>query len=123
MAIDKAREQDKVLANIHAETDPAKRQALIEGLLAGQGKNVNEHRFIKVEGGEEVAPDGMTKIKRPSGVFDAVTKQFIPMGATPVAQSFTKSDVDKALSAGADRKAVAERIKQMGGNPADYGLI
>ena len=87
MAIDKAREQDKVLANIHAETDPAKRQALIEGLLAGQGKNVNEHRFIKVEGGEEVAPDGMTKIKRPSGVFDAVTKQFIPMeqSAAPTA--------------------------------------
>jgi hypothetical protein len=37
-------------------------------------------------------------------------------------QSFGKADVDAALKGGADRAKVAERIKSMGGNPADYGL-
>jgi len=36
--------------------------------------------------------------------------------------SFTSSDVSSALAAGADRAKVAERIKSLGGNPADYGL-
>lgn len=120
-AVAKGQEYEKMAADIRAETDPAKRQSMIESLLATQGKNPAENRYVKVDGGEEIGPDGMTKIRRPSGVFDSVTKQFIPM--TPNAQSFTKADVDKAISSGADRKAVAERIKQMGGNPADYGLV
>jgi phage/plasmid-associated DNA primase len=120
-AVSKGQEYEKMAADIRAEADPAKRQSMIENLLATQGKNPAENRYVKVDGGEEIGPDGMTKIRRPSGVFDSVTKQFIPM--TPNAQSFTKADVDKAISSGADRKAVAERIKQMGGNPADYGLV
>lgn len=36
--------------------------------------------------------------------------------------TFTRDDVHAAIGAGADRAKVAERIKSMGGNPADYGL-
>ena len=75
----KTKAQSDLLAKISGETDPAKRSALIDSLLAGQGKNPAEHRYVKVDGGEEIGPDGMTKIKRPSGVFDTQTQQFIPM--------------------------------------------
>lgn len=75
----KGQAQNDLLAKIRGETDPAKRMALIDSLMAGQGKNPAEHRYVKVDGGEEIGPDGITKIKRPSGVFDTQTQQFIPM--------------------------------------------
>lgn len=40
----------------------------------------------------------------------------------PKAATFTRDDVHAAISAGADRAKVIERIKSFGGNPADYGL-
>lgn len=52
--------------------------------LRGKGQSASD-RFLTVPGGEEVGPDGMTKIKKPSGVFDAQTQKFVPMdggGAT-----------------------------------------
>ena len=100
----KTKAQSDLLAKISGETDPAKRSALIDSLLAGQGKNPSEHRYVKVDGGEEIGPDGMTKIKRPSGVFDTQTQQFIPM--TPQqqgggAQKFSSpADVAAAKAAG-----------------------
>ena len=48
--------------------------------LTGKAKPASD-RFMTVQGGEEVSADGMTKIKKPSGVFDAQTGQFVPMGA------------------------------------------
>lgn len=36
--------------------------------------------------------------------------------------AFSREEVDAALKAGADRAKVADRIKSLGGNPADYGL-
>ncbi|NBU79962.1 MAG: hypothetical protein EBS50_12990, partial [Sphingomonadaceae bacterium] len=62
----KGQAQNDLLAKIRGESDPAKRMALIDSLMAGQGKNPAEHRYVKVDGGEEIGPDGMTKIKRPS---------------------------------------------------------
>ena len=100
----KTKAQSDLLAKISGETDPAKRMALIDSLMAGQGKNPAEHRYVKVDGGEEIGPDGMTKIKRPSGVFDTQTQQFIPM--TPQqhgggAQKFSSpADVAAAKAAG-----------------------
>lgn len=38
------------------------------------------------------------------------------------AQQFSGADVQAAIKAGADPQKVAERIKSMGGNPAEYGL-
>lgn len=53
----------------------------IETLRALNGKsNQATDRYMTVQGGEEIGPDGMTKIKKPSGVFDAQTQQFVPMG-------------------------------------------
>ena len=99
----KGQAQNDLLAKIRGETDPAKRMAMIDSLMAGQGKNPAEHRYVKVDGGEEIGPDGMTKIKRP-GVFDTQTQQFIPM--TPQqqgggAQKFSSpADVAAAKAAG-----------------------
>lgn len=95
---------------------------MIESLLVAQGKNPLADRYIKVDGGEEIGPDGMTKIKRPSGVYDTVTQQFKPMNNAGGARSFTQADVDAAIKGGADKAKVAERIESMGGNPKDYGL-
>lgn len=51
------------------------------------------------------------------------TRQPSPQAAQqPKAASFTRDDVHAAINAGADRSKVIERIKSMGGNPADYGL-
>lgn len=46
--------------------------------LRGKGGSASD-RFLTVQGGEEIGPDGMTKIKKPSGVFDAQTQKFVSM--------------------------------------------
>lgn len=96
----------------------------IETLRALNGKtNQATDRFMAVQGGEEIGPDGMTKIKRPGGVFDAQTGRFVEMNPQQGgAGKFSKADVESALAKGADKAKIAERIKSMGGNPADYGL-
>jgi len=48
-------------------------------LRALTGKGQASDRYLTVAGGEEIGPDGMTKIKKPSGVFDAQTQKFVPM--------------------------------------------
>lgn len=48
-------------------------------LRALTGKGQASDRYLTVPGGEEIGPDGMTKIKRPSGVFDAQTQKFVSM--------------------------------------------
>jgi hypothetical protein len=104
MGLAKEKQHQDMLSQIHAETDPAKRQSLIEGLLAGQGKNPAEHRYIKVEGGEVLGPDGFNKIKQPSGVFDAVTKQFIPMDHPDAAPAGAAPHKDGTKLLGKDGK-------------------
>ena len=47
--------------------------------LTGKGGAPASDRYMTVQGGEEIGPDGMTKIKRPGGVFDAQTQKFVPM--------------------------------------------
>ena len=96
----------------------------IETLRAINGKGIQAtDRFMAVQGGEEIGPDGMTKIKRPGGVFDAQTGRFVEMNPQQGgAGKFSKADVESALAKGADKAKIAERIKAMGGNPADYGL-
>jgi len=98
-ALDKASQQAESIKAIQAEKDPAKRQSMIESLLVAQGKNPLADRYIKVDGGEEIGPDGMTKIKRPSGVYDTVTQQFKPMDSTgasqkPAAPQWTVEDYE-----------------------------
>lgn len=45
----------------------------LASLQALTGKNPNADRYITVQGGEEIGPDGMSKIRRPSYVFDQQT--------------------------------------------------
>lgn len=53
-------------------------------LRALTGKGQATDRYLTVPGGEEIGPDGMTKIKKPSGVFDAQTQKFVSMdGGSP----------------------------------------
>lgn len=93
MALDRSKQHNEAIAKIQSEIDPSKRMAMIDSLLASQGKNPNYHRFLRIEGGEEIAPDGSTKIKRPSGVFDTQTKQFIPMNAPATGNADVTVDV------------------------------
>ena len=81
-ALDRAAEQDKALAAIRAEQDPVKRQALADAYLVSRDKNPLTDRYIKVDGGEELGPDGMTKIRRPDQLFEVATRQTVPLDAT-----------------------------------------
>lgn len=84
--------KDAQAQGILAQTDSAKMLADIQRkVLAGDpqaaasyraltGKTTQaSDRYMTVQGGEEIGPDGMTKIKRPGGVFDAQTQKFVPM--------------------------------------------
>lgn len=83
---------------ILAQTDSTKMLADIQRkALAGDaqaaatyraltGKGNASDRYLTVQGGEEIGPDGMTKIKKPSGVFDAQTQRFVSMDGGAQAQ-------------------------------------
>ena len=116
-----------LVAKAAAEPDQGKRQQFIDAALAMQGKdNKQEKNLQVVDLGSESAPDGMGGVKaipRGQALYDASTKQWVPMASGSVQQtSFSKSDVDSAIKAGASKETVAARIKSMGMNPKDYGL-
>ena len=74
-------ESDKMIDDIRKKAIAGDAQSLaVYQALTGKAKPATD-RFMAVQGGEEVGLDGMTKIKKPSGVFDAQTGQFVPMGA------------------------------------------
>lgn len=94
---------------IMAQTDSARMLADIQKkALAGDAQAAASYRaltgksapasdrYMTVQGGEEIGPDGMTKIKRPGGVFDAQTQKFVPMdgGGQPKQQQAPTSAVD-----------------------------
>ena len=84
--------KDAQAQGILAQTDSARMLADIQKkALAGDAQAAASYRamtgksapasdrYMTVQGGEEIGPDGMTKIKRPGGVFDAQTQQFVSM--------------------------------------------
>ena len=73
-------ESAQMLAGIQKKALAGDPQAMASYLaLTGKKPNAATDRFMTVQGGEEVGPDGMTKIKKPSGVFDAQTQRFVSM--------------------------------------------
>jgi hypothetical protein len=69
-----------MLAGIQQKAMAGDPQAMASYLaLTGKKPNAATDRYMTVQGGEEIGPDGMTKIKRPSGVFDAQTQRFVSM--------------------------------------------
>ena len=73
-------ESATMLADIQKKALAGDPQAMASYLaLTGKKPSAATDRFMTVQGGEEVGPDGMTKIKKPSGVFDAQTQQFVSM--------------------------------------------
>lgn len=70
----------KQLQDLHtaygAETDPVKQRAIAEQIRVLSGKG-GADRYIPVQGGEEIGPDGITKIHRPGSIFDTGSRQFI----------------------------------------------
>ncbi len=96
-ALAQAAQQKNMLARLN---DPSltteQRQALYNDILVSKGKDPNEGRLIKVEGGEELTADGMQKIKRPSGVYDDRVGRFIPM--IEGQQQYTGSTVPSAAA-------------------------
>ena len=101
--------KDAQAQGILAQTDSARMLADIQKkALAGDAQAAASYRaltgksapasdrYMTVQGGEEIGPDGMTKIKRPGGVFDAQTQKFVPMdgGGQPKQQQAPASAVD-----------------------------
>lgn len=82
-ALTAGQEQQNLTASVIADLQQRARAGdakALETLRALNGKTAQAtDRFMAVQGGEEIGPDGMTKIKRPGGVFDAQTGQFVPM--------------------------------------------
>lgn len=69
-------ESAKMLADIQRKALAGDQQAAATyRALTGKGNAAD--RYLTVQGGEEVGPDGMTRIKRPSAVFDAQSGQFV----------------------------------------------
>ena len=74
-----AQEQQLIARLNDPKLTPEEKLDVRNNLLVMNNKNPNADRFLRIEGGEEIGPDGMTKIRRPSGVFDTVTQTFKPM--------------------------------------------
>lgn len=72
------------------------------------------NRYITVPGGEETGPDGMTKIKRPSRVFDAQTNQWVNDGGQVASQQSAPASAIEYLKKNPNQ---AEAFK------AKYGYI
>lgn len=107
---------DKAIADLRAKAIAGDEKALATmRALAGKTTQASD-RYLTVQGGEEIGPDGMTKVKRPSGVFDAQTQKFIPTDA-PAAGAAQKAQgtAPKTPQAGEIRGG----FKFKGGNPAD----
>ena len=97
-----------MLEDIDAEQDPTKRRVMMDTLLASQGKNPSEHRYVKVGGGEVLGPDGFSKVKQAEGVFDTINQKFIPMNAAGAAPAAQAGAVGKVAVAGPTYASKAE---------------
>lgn len=102
-------ESSKALADIHKKALAGDQQAAsVYRSLTGKGAS---DRYLTVQGGEEIGPDGMTKIKRPGGVFDSQTQKFVPMDGAASGQP--------GKPAAPQVGEVRGGYKFKGGNPAD----
>ena len=99
---------------------PEQRLSMRSDLLAMQGKNPNEHRFIKGDNVKVYNDMGQVIGEQQGGFFDTATMQPVGQPQRPVT---TKEEVDKAIASGKiTKEQAAARIKAAGGNPKDYGL-
>ncbi len=108
----------KQLQDLHAaygsETDPAKQRAIAEQIRALSGKG-GADRFLVVPGGEEIGPDGMTKIRRPSSVFDTGTRQPISMDQGQQGGASGADKIKADMQAGKiSRDEAIKQLKAMG---------
>ena len=99
---------------------PEQRLSMRSDLLAMQGKNPNEHRFIKGDNVKVYNDMGQVIGEQQGGFFDTATMQPVGQPQRPVT---TKEEVDKAIASGKiTKEQAAARIKAAGGDPKDYGL-
>lgn len=99
-------ESNALLADLQKKAIGGDQQALATlNALTGKVRPASD-RFLTVQGGEEIGPDGMTKIRRPGGVFDAQSGQFVPMDQSGKAGSAqgpsfaSKAELQAAIKAG-----------------------
>ena len=107
-----------MIAEIQKKAIAGDAQAMVTyRALTGKTAQSATDRFMTVQGGEEIGPDGMTKIKRPGGVFDAQTQKFMPMnGDQQKAQASDAAGKIKAdMAAGKiSRDDAVKQLKAMG---------
>jgi len=120
MAAQNANELRDLYAAHKAATTTDEQERIAEQIRLRTGKDKPEE-FAHAAGGTTINPATMGVEKTPDVIYSKRTGKTI--GAAPAAaKTFSKSDVDAAISAGASKEAVAARIKSMGMNPKDYGL-
>ena len=98
---------------------PDERSLYEEAIRVRTGKDKPEE-FAHAAGGTTINPTTMGVEKTPDVIYSKRTGK--PAGVGQQQTSFSKSDVDSAIKAGASKEAVSARIKSMGMNPKDYGL-
>jgi hypothetical protein len=117
-AIDKAaREQSLIDAWDKAET-PEQKQAIAGQLKIMRGQQDKEGQFKDAV--EEVVDEKTGQVIKRPVIYNASTGQ--PAGQTKAASEFSKADVDAAIKGGADKAAIAARIRSLGQDPKNYGL-
>ena len=120
VAAQNSKELQDLYAAHKAAATPDEQERIAEQIRIRIGKDKPEE-FAHAAGGTTINPSTMGVEKTPDVIYSKRTGK--TPGASPVAaKTFSKSDVDAAISAGASKEAVAARIKSMGMNPKDYGL-
>lgn len=110
-------DSEKLIADLQRRASEGDQQAMVS-LRAINGKSQTAaDRYVTVQGGEEIGPNGMTKIKRPSGVFDAQQGKFVSMDGSGAqkAQPAPASAVDYLKK----NPAQAEAFKAKYGYPPE----
>lgn len=113
-----AQEQQLIEQMNGKDVTPEQRQVLRQNLLAMQGKNPNEHRYITMPNTKQYNM-GQIVGEEQGGVFDTLTGQKVGQQKPTT----SKEEVAKAIATGRiTKEQAAKRLVDAGLNPKDYGL-
>lgn len=114
-----AQELNDLYAAHKAATTPEEQARIAEAIRVRTGKEKPDE-YAHAAGGTTVNPATMMVEKTPDVIYSRRTGKAVNTGGATAA--FSKAEVDAAIKAGADKAAVAARIKSMGQDPKQYGL-
>lgn len=119
LSAQQAQELNALYAAHQAATTTEEQARIAEMIRVRTGKD-KQDEYAHASGGTTVNPTTMAVEKTPDVIYNRRTGQTRTAGQS--VQSFSKSDVDAAIKAGASKEAVAARIRSLGQDPKQYGL-